>query len=243
MLAWRSARPINLSPYAVALSKSRELMSLKSRLIAHSAFPYLAPLAVWALLSLPDFLDPRVIYLLYPINIFAVGLVMAFQLTRWPPLAPARPWACVGIGLFGAAAWIALLPLFPAEVRSPFDPYRFFGPGQIAGGLTLFRILGEGVVFPVASAVFIYGFLMRFFIRVRFETVPLGEFSIRSAITAVLMTVAFDPGHWPGALEAGLVFTVWFLFTRNLGSAVLTGVVAHLAICAHLLGVHRADLL
>jgi len=218
-------------------------MSFRQRLIAHPAFPYIAPLAVWALLSLPDFLDPRVVYLLYPVKVFVVGVVMAFQLTRWPPLAAARPWACVGIGLFGAAAWIALLPLFPVEVRSLFAPERVFGPGQIAGGLTLFRILGEGVVFPVAAAVFIYGFLMRFFIRVRFETVPLGEFSIRSAVTAVLMAVAFDPAHWPGALEMGLVFTVWFLFTRNLGSAVLAGVVAHLAIAAHLLGVHHADLL
>ena len=218
-------------------------MSLKQRLVAHSAFPYLAPLAVWALLSLPDFIDPRVVYLLYPVKVFAVGVVMAFQLVRWPPLAAGRPWTSAASGLFGAAAWIALLPLFPAEVRYRFDPYYVFGPGQIAGGLMFFRILGEGVVFPVASAIFIYGFLMRFFIRVRFETVPLGEFSIRSAVTAVLMTVAFDPAHWPGALEMGLVFTVWFLFTRNLGSAILAGVVAHLAISAHLLGVHRAYLL
>ena len=218
-------------------------MSLRQRLIAHPAFSYLAPLATWALLSLPDFLDPRVVYLLYPVKVFVVGVVMAFQVARWPSLEAVRPWTSAAIGLFGAAAWIALLPLFPETVRSPFDPYRVFGPGQIALGLTVFRVLGEGVVFPVASAVFIYGFLMRFFIRVRFEAVPLGEFSIRSAVTAVFMAVAFDPGHWPGALETGLVFTVWFLFTRSLGSAALAGVVAHLAICAHLLGVHRADLL
>jgi len=210
-------------------------MSLKQRLIAHPIFPYAAPLAIWVALTLPDLLDPRVVYLLYPIKIFIVGVVAAFQLARWPPLAPARAWTSAAVGLFGAAAWIALLPLFPMEVRHPFDPYHVFGPGQIAWGLTLFRVLGEGAVFPVVAAAFIYGFLMRFFIRIRFETVPLGEFSIRSAITAVLMAVAFDPAHWPGALETGLVFTVWFLFTRNLGSAVLAGVVAHLAICAHLI--------
>jgi len=218
-------------------------MSLRQRLIDHAAFPYLAPIGAWVLLSLPDLLDPRVVYLLYPIKVFVVGVVLAFQLGRLPPLAPVRPWTSAAVGLFGAAAWIALLPLFPAAGRAPFDPYRVFGPGQIAGGLALFRVLGEGVVFPTVAAVFIYGFLMRFFIRVRFETVSLGEFSILSFVTAVMMAVACGTAHWPGALEMGLVFTVWFLFTRNLGSAVLAGVIAHLAICAHLLGVHRADLL
>jgi len=215
----------------------------RQRLIAHPAFPYLAPIAAWVALTLPDLLDPRVVYLLYPVKVFVVGLIAAFQLARWPSLAAVRPWTSAAVGLFGAAAWIALLPLFPTEVRSPFDPSHVFGPGQIAAGLTAFRVVGEGVVFPVAASVFIYGFLMRFFIRIGFEAVPLGEFSVRSALTAVLMTVAFDPSHWPGALETGLLFTVWFLFTRSLGSAVLAAVAAHLAIAAHLLGVHRAAML
>ncbi len=132
------------------------------RITAHPAFPYCAPGAVWAAFSLLDRLHPLAVYLLYPIQVFAVLLVAAFQWRRWPSLDPERPWLSVAVGLFGAAAWLALLPLFPAPTRPLFDPAHVFGPGQLAFGLTVFRVFGQGLLVPVIEAVFVYGFFIRF---------------------------------------------------------------------------------
>ena len=89
------------------------------------------------------------------------------------------------------------------------------------------------LVVPLVEEIFWRGFLLRYLIAERFETVPFGTFSWLS-FTAVTAAFCFSHSRpdWPAAIATGALYNLVAYRTRSLASCVLAHVLTNLALGA-----------
>ncbi len=223
-------------------SPSVPISSLWGKVQEYPAFPLATPALLWLAFLPLQALHPLAVYLVYPIQVFAVLVALGFQASRFAaPLAGPdggvfRPAFSVGAGLLAFAAWAVVETLWPmpphgfalpGHLGEPFNPYYVFGSGAIARGLAAFRILGGGVVLPLAVEVALRGWLMRRMIARDFLAIPLGattpfSFGIGTAAFALFRPDAFGP-----ELGAAVVLGIWFLASRNFAGLLLASILCH----------------
>jgi hypothetical protein len=152
-----------------------------------------------------------------------------------------RPLFSVGIALLIFVLWIAPQQFlrFPARVDG-------FNPNAVASApafywttLTL-RFLRLLVVVPLVEEIFWRGFLLRYLISEKFETVPFGTFSWFSFI---IVTLAFALSHqradWPAAIVAGALYNFVAYRTRSLTSCVFAHSLTNLSLGLWIIGTRQ----
>ncbi len=157
-------------------------------------------------------------------------------------LRPAHPFASIVLGLAVFAIWIGpdlLVPGYREHWLFQNWISGSIGKGAAARHSTLqlvFRIAGSVLIVPPAEELFWRGWLMRWLISSRFESVPLGTWSARAFwITAVLF--ASEHGaFWDVGLAAGLLFNGWMIRTRSVADCVLAHAVANACLAAWVVG-------
>jgi uncharacterized protein len=156
-----------------------------------------------------------------------------------------RNW--VGTPLLGVAVfviWIAPDQLFPG--------YRHFwlfeNPvmGKLETSLSAeargqaavlwLRAIRAAAIVPIVEELFWRGWLMRWLIAERFETIPLGSWSATSFwIVAVLFASEHGP-YWDVGLAAGVLYNWWMLRTRSLGDLMLAHAITNACLSAYAVG-------
>ena len=115
-------------------------------------------------------------YWVFPVQ----SVVCLVVLWRWRGLVTLGPWRGMAIatlaGALSLVIWIAPQAWLGAEPRlSGFDPAFFGENGAPYWMNVLARMLRMVIVVPLVEELFWRGFLLRFFIKDEFQTVPFGH--------------------------------------------------------------------
>ncbi|PAW78384.1 MAG: CAAX prenyl protease-related protein [Verrucomicrobia bacterium Tous-C9LFEB] len=228
-------------------------MKFWKQLASDPIFPYFAPFFLFGFFLWLESLDPRAVYIVYPIKTFCVGMVLVLLWRRFPEFGPlTKPiiWQSAAIGAIACVIWVGLdfvlIKRTTEELSKGFNPLLFKDSGwgwEMVAGLAAFRILGATIVVPIMEELFWRGFLMRFLIpetqkdviNDNFEKVPMGTYGFFSfAVT----TVAFACVHgvqWPLGLAVGVLYGWWFIRTKSLGAVMIAHGVTNLLLGVYVL--------
>jgi CAAX prenyl protease-like protein len=145
----------------------------------------------------------------------------------------------IGVAVF--AIWIAPDRLFPGYRH--FWLFENFLTGKAQTSLSAgareqaavlwLRAIRAVAIVPVVEELFWRGWLMRWLISERFETIPLGTFSA-SAFWIVALLFASEHGpYWDVGLACGVIYNWWMVRTRSLGDLVLAHAISNACLSAY----------
>ena len=169
---------------------------------------------------------------IYPLQTLLCGTLLIYFRRQYQFQPLRRPLFTVGLALFVFLIWIAPQQFFRFAPRLVgFNPDVFAGlPVQYWITLAL-RFLRLVVVVPLVEEIFWRGFLLRFLIAERFDTVPFGSFSWPSF---GVVTIAFCLSHamadWPAAFLTGALYNIIAYRTKSLTSCILAHAITNLAL-------------
>jgi CAAX prenyl protease-like protein len=210
--------------------------------------PYWLPMAAFLLLieigsRAPD--DAAGAFLV--LRVLVPGaLVLAYALRGgYPELsglrADARLLQDVGVGLLGAALWVAPFVAFDSlrPELDGFDASSYFGAQGAALALAL-RAIGYALVTPFVEELFVRSWLLRFAdvfaSRRDFRDVPIARFTPLSFGVTVLYFVFSHQGwEWGVMLVWTLLTMAWFYHRRHIVPLILVHAVTNGAIFAFVL--------
>jgi uncharacterized protein len=133
---------------------------------------------------------------------------------RW-----AFSWDAVVVGVGIAALWIGLDDLYPrlSEPGSSWNPVKDHGAmGWIWNGV---RLIGSSIVVPPLEEIFYRSFLYRYFVRIEFLTMPLGQFHRLSFIVTSVIFGLMHPDRWLPGVICGLAYQGLCVRKNRLGDA------------------------
>ena len=176
-------------------------------------------------------------YWVFPVQ----SVVCLVVLWRWRGLVTLGPWRGMAIatlaGALSLVIWIAPQVWLGAEPRlSGFDPAFFGENGAPYWMNVLARMLRMVIVVPLVEELFWRGFLLRFFIKDEFQTVPFGAFSWKSfGIVSVAFCFEHQMADWGGALLTSILYNVVAYRTRSLAACVVAHAVTNLGLGIYIL--------
>jgi hypothetical protein len=207
--------------------------------LGRAAIPYIAPfiafIAVMGVERLVN-LSPQYLYPVRYAVVLAVVLVFSRPLVSFRASKPV--WSIL-LGLAVFAIWVAPDLLLGYRGHWLFQN-ALTGeavsslPGEARGnwGFLAIRVLGSTLLVPIVEELFWRGWLMRWFIKTDFATVPLGAWS-PSAFCLVAVLFASEHGpYWEVGLAAGVLYNWWMVRTRTLADCILAHAVTNGALSA-----------
>jgi uncharacterized protein len=207
--------------------------------LGHPAVPYVLPFVVFlAFLAAAPYLawPPVVLLTVWPAATGAAIWAFSRRLLSFR-FVSFFPSVLVGIGVF--AVWIA-----PDLIVAGWRQHWLFqnsltgelktalGPGVYSDPLVLvLRTLRAVVIVPIVEELFWRGWLMRWIINPRFETVPLGAYTAFSFwAVAVLFALEHGP-YWEVGFIAGAIYNGWIVRTKSLPDVILAHAVTNACLC------------
>lgn len=194
---------------------------------------FIAPFAVFVLLlAAKDAFGPSAQYWVFPLQTFVCGGIIACYWRRYSFTLPRNAGFTLAIGILPFVIWIAPQEFagMPARVNG-FNPTLFQHDPALYYSTLAIRFLRLVAVVPLAEEIFWRGFLLRYFVRDDFESVPFGTFTWRSfAIVAIGFCFEHSRPDWPAALATGALYNLVAYRTRNLASCVLAHAITNLVL-------------
>jgi CAAX prenyl protease-like protein len=176
---------------------------------------------------------------LYPLKTAAV---LAVLLYFWPHYNEVKGktkvtwrdvWLSVVIGLFVYLIWVRID--WPWALQGQASGYNPFLAGGIMGSvLATIRMVGAVLVVPVMEELFWRSFLLRYLISPRFETVPVGTFTLLSFV-ATMILFGLEHHQWLAGMIAGAAYTLLLYATGRLWPCIIAHAVTNLALGVHVL--------
>jgi hypothetical protein len=169
-------------------------------------------------------------YWIYPLQTVACGALLIWFRPRYELHRLARVGFVVLIAVAVFVIWIAPQSLLGFPPRNDgFNPDVFAATPTAYWSTVLLRFLRLVIVVPFVEEIFWRGFLLRFFINEKFDTVPFGAFSW---LSFAAVTIGFTLGHstadWPAAAITGVLYNLVAYRTRSLSSCVLAHAITNL---------------
>ena len=203
---------------------------------------------LWTSIENTDRLQPYYPWM-YVAKIVVVSTAFLSLRRAYPqPSASGLAWGIV-IGAVGFAVWIGLVELsrryglsqwapswLVTGSRVGFNPFVEITSPLERSLFLVSRFFGLVVLVPLIEEIFWRGFLLRFLISDRFESVPVGTFS---PLSFVAVTALFALTHTQEELLAAIVWTAHIngllYSTRNLWACVLAHAVTNLLLGIYIL--------
>lgn len=161
---------------------------------------------------------------LYPVKIAAVVAVLVVFRGQYRELASGVRLSAVQCGVALAAGllvwwlWITLdAPWMVLGHAAGYDPRD---GGQLQWPLVLVRLAGAALVVPVMEELFWRSFLMRWIVAPEFEEVRPAAVKFKSFIVTVIL-FGFEHNLWLAGMVAGAVYSLLYMRTGNLWSAIV----------------------
>ena len=169
---------------------------------------------------------------IYPLQTLLCAALLIYFRREYELRGLRRQIFTLGIGLLVFFLWIAPQQFFgfpPREVG--FNPDTFAGSPVSYWSTLLLRFVRLAVIVPFVEEIFWRGFLLRYLIAERFESVPFGAFSW---LSFSVVTLAFCFSHsmpdWPAALIAGALYNAVAYRTKSLSSCILAHSLTNLSL-------------
>ena len=199
--------------------------SLKN-LLEKPWLPYVAPFALFLLLTEPARYFPSLVPFLYIAKTVLVAALLWFWRSKYAEdlsegLSFSEFVVATLCGLLVLVLWIAPEGIFyQFETGAGFDPYAMTASNGAAIGLIAVRLIGASLVVPIMEELFWRSFLMRYLIDVNFRSVAMGAFTWLSFFG---VAVLFGTVHHRIVLGviAGLIYGLLLLYQKKLRGVVL----------------------
>jgi len=209
--------------------------------VQSSWFPYVAPFAVFAILTYAGAHWSGAAHIWYGLKTLVVGLMLVAFRRRYRGFSwgtGAANWAIgVAAGIVVLVIWVApegLLPFMRIGQASGFNPHAFGVGGPGLWAVIGLRLLGASVVVPVMEELFWRSFLMRVLINADFERVPLGTYRFFS-FAMVALAFGFEHDRWLVGIAAGLIYGGLLVWRRDLFTCMIAHAVTNLGLGIYVL--------
>jgi len=195
---------------------------LRQKYAAAPEYARIAPFAVFVILTAFQDTGPEARFWMYAVKT-AVGAWMVWEVRpfaeemRWK-----ISWEAVVIGVLICVVWVGLDGLYPrlTKLGEGANPYQQFGEGSsIAGFFVLVHLAGSSIVVPPIEELFYRSFLYRYFVKLEFKLMPLGQFHPLSFVVTSTLFGLMHPDRWVAGIICGLAYQ-WLVVRKNrLGDA------------------------
>ena len=186
--------------------------------------------AFLVLMGLGNFVSASSEYWIYPAQTILCGALLLWFWREYE-FGSAREVVLTSVlALMVFVVWIAPPQFlgFPPRLDG-FNPDRFSGQPALYWSTIGLRFLRLVVVVPLIEEIFFRGFLLRYFVREQFHTVPMGTFSWLSfAVVSIAFALVHKPADWVAALIAGAIYNGVAYRTNSLASCVLAHAITNL---------------
>ena len=204
-------------------------------------FLALAELITWVSphLSAVAALGPLANLWIYPLKTAAVLAVLVYFWPRYDELNAAmtiKPRDILLAVVVGVVVyWLWVRMDWPWATQGQPGGYNPLLAGdRMEKVLVAVRLLGAVIVVPVMEELFWRSFLLRYLISPRFQTVPLGTFTVFSFL-ATLVLFGLEHHLWLAGMMAGAAYTLLLYGTRRLWPSIIAHAVTNLALGIHVL--------
>ncbi len=196
---------------------------LRKKFEASPEYPRILPFAVFVILTFGQgefgSSSPYWVYLLKTlVGAWLIWESRPFvQEMRW-----ALSWEAVVVGVVICGVWIGLDGLYPrlAKPETVWNPNQQFGAGSApAWFYTVVRIAGSSLVVPPLEEVFYRSFLYRYFVKIHFLSMPLGQFHGLSLVVTSAIFGLMHPDRWVAGIVCGLAYQAVVIRKNRLGDA------------------------
>jgi len=203
------------------------------------AAAYIAPFVVFIALRWLPFAPEW----LAPVRVLAVAATLVVFSRRVIPRRLSLPAASMALGVAVLTIWIGPDLLWPRYRDCWLFHNSFTGtarsslPASVKSNVFFLavRVLESALLVPVLEELFWRGWLMRWAIRMDFESVPIGQYTAAS-FWAVAVLFGFEHGpYWDVGLIAGAAYNWWLVRTRNLADTMLAHAVTNAMLAAYVL--------
>jgi len=131
-------------------------------------------------------------------------------------------WEAIVVGIAVCAIWVGLDSLYPrlSKAEEVWNPLKQFGQGSLVGWFYVgVRVIGSSIVVPPLEEVFYRSFLYRYFVKLDFLAMPLGQFHALSFVITSVIFGLMHPDRWLAGILCGLAYQ-WLAIRKNrLGDA------------------------
>jgi len=200
---------------------------------------YILPMAVFmgslALVSLvkglgDSFWLASAEYWLYPLQTIACAALLFWYRREYEFHHLAQIGFTIGIAVLVFVLWISPQAFFGfAPRREGFNPDVFAAQPLAYWTTVLFRFLRLVIIVPLVEEIFWRGFLLRYFINEKFDSVRFGQFSWLSfGVVTLGFTFAHSSADWIAAAITGALYNLVAYRTKSLVSCVVAHAVTNL---------------
>ncbi|MEI6391781.1 MAG: CAAX prenyl protease-related protein, partial [Verrucomicrobiota bacterium] len=108
-------------------------------------------------------------------------------------------WEAIVVGIAVCAIWVGLDSLYPrlSKAEEVWNPLKQFGQGSLVGWFYVgVRVIGSSIVVPPLEEVFYRSFLYRYFVKLDFLAMPLGQFHAPSFVITSVIFGLMHPDRW-----------------------------------------------
>ena len=196
---------------------------LRQKFEASPEYPRILPFAAFVVLTFGQGqLGPSSPYWVYLFK----TLVGAWLIWESRPFVQEMQWnlsweaVVVGVGI--CALWVGLDEFYPrlTKPETLWNPNQQFGAGSTSAWFYIaVRITGSSLVVPPLEEVFYRSFLYRYFVKVNFLSMPLGQFHGLSFVVTGAIFGLMHPDRWLAGILCGLAYQALVVRKSRLGDA------------------------
>jgi uncharacterized protein len=205
---------------------------LRTKSASSPEYARVAPFAIYAILGVfQGSLGPESRYWAY----IAKTLLGAWVLWEVRPFVQEMRWkisweaVVVGVAIF--ALWIGLDGHYPrlSDPGEGASPFTQFGAGSaMAWFYVAVHLVGMSVIVPPVEEIFYRSFLYRYFVKLDFLAMPLGQFHALSFVVTSVLFGLMHPDRWLAGIICGLAYQ-WLVVRKNrLGDAMTAHAITNL---------------
>lgn len=199
------------------------MQALRQKFAASPEYPRVLPFAVFVILTVGQGqFGPASPYWMYLVKTL-VGAWLIWESRPYvSELRWAWSWEAVAVGIAIFAVWVGLDALYPrlAKPEGQWNPFHQFGAGSGAAWFYIgVRVAGSSIVVPPLEEVFYRSFLYRYFVRLNFLAMPLGQFHALSFVVTSVIFGLMHPDRWLAGIICGLAYQGLVIRKNRLGDA------------------------
>ncbi len=177
---------------------------------------------------------------LYPVKTISVAFVLYWFRNRYYEIEVRQLFSLRDITV-SAVCGIAVFVLWinmgtSLEASRGFNPMRFEKEAQIA--MIVIRLVGAVLVVPVMEELFWRSFFIRYMVKQKFTTVPIGTFTWTSFVIASLL-FGLEHDFILAGITAGIAYNLLLYYTRSIAHCIFAHSITNVLLGIYVLDTHR----
>jgi CAAX prenyl protease-like protein len=213
-------------------------MNQSSRISNESA--YILPFATFLLFVAAGNYIPSLYAASYVARAVIVGAMLVAWWPRYTTVRWSSWWLGIVVGVIGVIQWVGMQIWLQNHfsyfkpATDLFDPTRALSPSWLYPFLVV-RIAGAAVVVPIMEELFWRDYLWRLMISSNFQTVRIGERSLKALL---IVSIAFSTVHgnwWLTAIVWAVLIALLLVYTKSLGACIVAHAVTNLLLAIYVL--------